>query len=99
MNGTGDLKMQTSSSDSETLIGCKSYALIASSTPSERLFSQAGLLSSQPSVQPNHAQKLLRVLAKINLKKDWNSFFLDFLNSLIWSLAVLEISKWILWIH
>jgi hypothetical protein len=23
MNGTGDLKMQTSSSDSETLIGCK----------------------------------------------------------------------------
>jgi hypothetical protein len=54
MNGTGDLKIQTSSSDSETLIGCKSYALIAS----ERLFSQAGLLSSQPSVQPNHAQNL-----------------------------------------
>jgi hypothetical protein len=75
MNGTGDLKMQTGSSDSETLIGCKSYALIASSTPSERLFSQAGLLSSHrfSRIMPKNLE--LRVLAKINLKKDWNSFF------------------------
>ncbi len=45
----GDLKMQTSSSDSETLIGCKSYALIASSIP-QRASVQPGWAALKPAI-------------------------------------------------
>jgi hypothetical protein len=69
-------------------VACNLLSIPASSTPSERLFSQSGLLSGHRFSRTTPKNLELRVLAKLNQKKDWNSFILYFLNSLFWFLAV-----------
>jgi hypothetical protein len=70
-------------------VACNVLCIPASSTPSERLFSQSGLLSSHRFSRTTPKNLELRVLAKLNYKKDWNSFIKSFLNSIIWFWAVL----------
>jgi hypothetical protein len=57
----------------------------ASSTPSERLFSQSGLLSGHQFSRTTPKNLELRVLAKLNMKKDWDSF--------IFYLVLMKISR------
>jgi hypothetical protein len=58
-------------------VACSLLCIPASSTPSERLFSQAGLLSSHRFSRTTPKNLELRLLAKLNAKKDWNSFILS----------------------
>jgi hypothetical protein len=57
----------------------------ATSTPSERLFSQSGMLSGHRFSRTTPKNLEFRVLAKLNMKKDWNSF--------IFYLVLMKISR------
>ena len=58
-------------------VACSLLCIPATSTPSERLFSQAGFLSSHRFSRTTPKNLELRLLAKLNAKKDWNSFILS----------------------
>jgi hypothetical protein len=55
-------------------VACDLLCVSASSTPSERLFSQSGLLSGHLFSQTTPKNLEYRVLAKLNMKKECNSF-------------------------
>jgi hypothetical protein len=59
-------------------VACNLLCVPASSTPSERLFSQSGLLSGHLFSQTTPKNLEYRVLAKLNMKKECNSFIFYF---------------------
>jgi hypothetical protein len=61
-------------------VACDLLCVPATSTPSERLFSQSGLLSGHRFSRTTPKNLEYRVLAKLNMKKECNSFIFYFVD-------------------
>jgi len=74
-------------------VACNILSIPASSTPSERLFSQSGLLSSHRFSRTTPKNLELRVLAKVNFAKDCNSFIFVVFNLFFLLFALFKFRK------